>query len=43
MYEDRKKWAFPFQTHVAINMIKEHQKPAIKPFRIMERSVLSGK
>lgn len=43
MYEDREKYAFPFQTHVAISMLKEHQKPSTKPFKMMERSILSGK
>lgn len=43
MYEDRMKWAFPFQTHVAIDMLRNHQKPSTKPFKIMERSIFSGK
>ena len=40
MYTDPTRWSLLFQTYVQLTMLRQHSKPAIKPVRIMERSLL---
>lgn len=43
MYTDPTRWSLLFQTYVQLTMLRQHSKPAIKPVRIMERSLLSAR
>lgn len=42
-YEDPKKWAFTFQSHIMLTMMKAHETATSKSVKIMERSIYSGR
>ena len=42
-YNDLKTWSFSFQTYVFLTMMKIHETKTNKPFKIMERSIYSGR
>jgi len=43
MYEDPKKNSFAFQTYVQLTKVELHRTATNKPYRIMERSLLSAR
>lgn len=42
-YSNPVQYAFPFQLYAALTMLETHKKTSLKPFKIMERSILSIK
>ena len=43
MYNDAKKNALVFQTFVQLTKVQMHKRPTDKPFRLMERSLMSAR
>lgn len=42
MYQDPKRWAFAFQHHVQLTMLRRHNVVPHAPVRVMERSIHSA-
>jgi deoxynucleoside kinase len=43
MYEEPKRWSFPFQTYTQLTFVKNHTKKSDRPVKLMERSIFSAK
>lgn len=41
MYQDQKKWVFPFQMYAALTMLERHNTKTNRPVHLMERSIYS--
>lgn len=42
-FADPEKFQFPFQTYATLTRLKQHIQPCEKPFKLMERSLLSAR